>query len=155
MVTTATLSRRFQISIPKSVREQQRWQAGQELILIPNGKGVLLIPMPELQQLAGIAKGARKDGYRDREAQAGFDVSKGLAPGELGEDHHAKQVGAAQHAHTRIALVALDDPTEGLPRHELHHLREQRLAHVHASPQVVQTCEHRKQPNPNSNRGHP
>jgi len=48
------------------VREQQRWQAGQELIFIPKGKGVLVMPVPELQQLAGIAKGARKDGYRDR-----------------------------------------------------------------------------------------
>jgi AbrB family looped-hinge helix DNA binding protein len=66
MAATATLSDKFQISIPKSVREQQRWQAGQEFVFIPKGKGVLLIPAPELQQLAGIAKGARKDGYRDR-----------------------------------------------------------------------------------------
>lgn len=29
-------------------------------------KGVLLMPVPELQQLAGIARGARRDGYRDR-----------------------------------------------------------------------------------------
>jgi AbrB family looped-hinge helix DNA binding protein len=67
MATTVMLSRRFQISIPKSVREQQRWQAGQEFVFIPKGKGVLLIPVPELQQLAGMAKGVRKDGYRDRE----------------------------------------------------------------------------------------
>jgi hypothetical protein len=29
-------------------------------------RGVLVIPVPELDDLAGIAKGARKDGYRDR-----------------------------------------------------------------------------------------
>jgi AbrB family looped-hinge helix DNA binding protein len=64
---TATLSSKFQVSIPKAVREEQRWQAGQEFVFIPKGTGVLLIPVPELEQLAGIAKGARKDGYRDRE----------------------------------------------------------------------------------------
>lgn len=67
MSTTATLSSKFQISIPKSVRDEQQWQAGQEFIFIPKGKGVLLMPVPELEQLAGIAKGARTDGYRDRQ----------------------------------------------------------------------------------------
>lgn len=64
---TATLSSKFQISIPKAVREAQHWQAGQEFVFIPKGKGVLLMPIPGLEQLAGIARGARTDGYRDRE----------------------------------------------------------------------------------------
>lgn len=67
MAATATLSSKFQISIPKSVREAQHWQAGQEFVFIPKGKGVLMMPVPELEQLAGIAQGASKDGYRDRE----------------------------------------------------------------------------------------
>ena len=66
MSATATLSSKFQISIPKSVREEQQWAAGQEFVFIPKGKGVLVMPVPERQQLMGIAKGARKDGYRDR-----------------------------------------------------------------------------------------
>jgi AbrB family looped-hinge helix DNA binding protein len=66
MPATATLSSKFQISIPKAVREEQHWQAGQEFVFIPKGKGVLVMPVPELGQLAGIAKGASKDGYRDR-----------------------------------------------------------------------------------------
>jgi AbrB family looped-hinge helix DNA binding protein len=66
MAATATLSSKFQISIPKAVREEQNWQPGQEFVFIPKGKGVLVMPVPELEQLAGIAKGARKDGYRDR-----------------------------------------------------------------------------------------
>ncbi|MBA4741080.1 MAG: AbrB/MazE/SpoVT family DNA-binding domain-containing protein [Azoarcus sp.] len=66
MTATATLSSKFQISIPKSVREAQHWQAGQEFVFIPKGKGVLIMPVPELVDLAGIAKGANKDGYRDR-----------------------------------------------------------------------------------------
>lgn len=66
MTATATLSSKFQISIPKVVREEQHWQAGQEFVFIPKGKGVLVMPVPELDQLAGIAKGAHKEGYRDR-----------------------------------------------------------------------------------------
>ena len=66
MTSTATLSSKFQISIPKAVREEKRWEAGQQFVFIPKGKGVLVMPVPELSQLAGIAKGARKNGYRDR-----------------------------------------------------------------------------------------
>jgi bifunctional DNA-binding transcriptional regulator/antitoxin component of YhaV-PrlF toxin-antitoxin module len=68
MTATATLSDGFQISIPKDVCEGQHWEAGQEFVFIPKGKqGVLVMPAPELAQLAGIAKGARKNGYRDGE----------------------------------------------------------------------------------------
>jgi AbrB family looped-hinge helix DNA binding protein len=66
MPSTATLSSKFQISIPKAVREELHWEAGQEFVFIPKDKGVLMMPVPELEALAGIAKGARKDGYRDR-----------------------------------------------------------------------------------------
>ncbi|MGA0805517.1 MAG: AbrB/MazE/SpoVT family DNA-binding domain-containing protein [Pseudohongiellaceae bacterium] len=66
MTATATLSSKFQISIPKAVREEQQWEAGQEFVFIPKGKGVLVMPVPELEQLAGLAKGANKEDYRDR-----------------------------------------------------------------------------------------
>jgi AbrB family looped-hinge helix DNA binding protein len=66
MAATATLSSKYQISIPKAVREEQRWEAGQEFVFIPKGKGVLVMPVPERERLAGIAKGARTEGYRDR-----------------------------------------------------------------------------------------
>ncbi len=42
-------------------------QVGQEFVFIPKGKGVLVMPVPKLDELAGIARGARTDGYRDRE----------------------------------------------------------------------------------------
>lgn len=67
MPSTATLSSKFQISIPKAVREEQDWKAGQEFVFIPKGAGVLVMPVPTLNQLAGIAKGAHSDGYRDRQ----------------------------------------------------------------------------------------
>ena len=66
MTATATLSSKFQISIPKVIRDAQQWEAGQEFVFIPKGQGVLVIPVPELDQLAGIAKGASTRDYRDR-----------------------------------------------------------------------------------------
>lgn len=66
MSDTATLSAKFQISIPKAVREARKWKAGQEFAFIPKGSGVLLVPVPERNQLAGIAKGAKAENYRDR-----------------------------------------------------------------------------------------
>lgn len=67
MPATATLSSKYQISIPKAVREEQHWKAGQEFVFIPKGTGVLMMPVPELEDLAGLAKGADTKGYRDRE----------------------------------------------------------------------------------------
>lgn len=66
MADTATLSAKFQISIPKAVRAAKKWQAGQEFAFIPKGAGVLLIPVPKVDELAGIAKGANPKDYRDR-----------------------------------------------------------------------------------------
>lgn len=66
MADTATLSAKFQISIPKAVRQARRWKAGQEFAFIPKGTGVLLVPVPEAGELAGLAKGANPADYRDR-----------------------------------------------------------------------------------------
>jgi AbrB family looped-hinge helix DNA binding protein len=67
MSATATLSSKFQISVPKAVRDKQRWEAGQQFVFIPKGLGVLMVPVPELGQLRGIAKGAKATAYRDRD----------------------------------------------------------------------------------------
>ena len=66
MPLTATLSSRFRITLPKSICAEQQWQAGQSFVLIPKSTGLLVLPSPKLEQLAGIAKGADKTGYRDR-----------------------------------------------------------------------------------------
>jgi AbrB family looped-hinge helix DNA binding protein len=67
MADIATLSSKFQISIPKSVREHQHWKAGQKLVFVPKGNGVLLVPAPALDDLRGIARGADPENYRDRD----------------------------------------------------------------------------------------
>jgi AbrB family looped-hinge helix DNA binding protein len=63
---TAKLSSNFQISIPKSIRTARSWQAGQVFAFIPKGDGVLLVPVPRLEGLAGLARCAAPGGYRDR-----------------------------------------------------------------------------------------
>ena len=63
---TATLSAKFQISIPKAVRAPRHWRAGQEFAFIPKGEGVLLVPVPMSEDLAGLARGAIPKNYRDR-----------------------------------------------------------------------------------------
>ena len=63
---TAKLSSKFQISIPKAVRTSRRWLAGQEFAFITKGDSVLLVPVPKPEDLAGSARGANPENYRDR-----------------------------------------------------------------------------------------
>jgi AbrB family looped-hinge helix DNA binding protein len=67
MGATATLSSKYQISVPKAVREAHRWQPGQQFVFIPKALGVLMVPVPGLDALQGIAKGAKPAGHRDRD----------------------------------------------------------------------------------------
>lgn len=66
MRDTAKLSSKFQICIPKAVRIARHWEAGQEFAFIPKGDGVLLVPVPKAEDLAGLARGADPEGHRDR-----------------------------------------------------------------------------------------
>lgn len=64
---SATLSSKFQISIPKAVREAQGWQVGQRFSFLPIDGTIKLVPIPTLNEIRGIARGADKSGYRDRD----------------------------------------------------------------------------------------
>jgi len=66
MAETATLSSKFQISIPKAIRAGRHWEAGLVFAFIPKGTGVLLVPVPARESLQGLAKGASPEGWRDR-----------------------------------------------------------------------------------------
>ena len=66
MAQTAKLSSRFRISIPKAIRAEMHWNAGQTFAFIPKGDGALLIPVPEIDDLRGIAEGADTSDNRDR-----------------------------------------------------------------------------------------
>lgn len=64
---TTKLSSKFQISIPKAIREDQGWKAGQEFAFVPKDGGWLLVRVPTIDELRGSMRGADPAGYRDRE----------------------------------------------------------------------------------------
>ena len=66
MSETATLSSKFQISIPKAIRSAQAWEAGLTFTFISKGTGVLLVPVPKRDALKGLARGTSASDYRDR-----------------------------------------------------------------------------------------
>ena len=66
MSVNAKLSSKFQISIPKEIRERQNWKPGQEFTFVPQGNGLMLVPKETIDSLRGIARGADKANYRDR-----------------------------------------------------------------------------------------
>ena len=66
-MSVATLSRKFQISIPKEIRESMKLKAGQRLSFVQVGKSIKLVPQPSIDDLFGIAKGADTRNYRDRD----------------------------------------------------------------------------------------
>lgn len=61
---TAMLSAKFQISIPKATWTARRWRAGQVFAFVPKDEGMMLVPVPTLDELAGLARGAKREDYR-------------------------------------------------------------------------------------------
>lgn len=66
-MAAATLSSKYQISIPKAVRESMALEPGQQFEMIPMGNILQLVPRKSLRELRGIARGANPENYRDRE----------------------------------------------------------------------------------------
>jgi AbrB family looped-hinge helix DNA binding protein len=67
MGNTVTLSEKYQISIPKAVREAYGFKPGQKFAFVPNGHGGLsFVRVPTRDEMFGIMKGANPEGYRDR-----------------------------------------------------------------------------------------
>ena len=65
-MSTATLSSKFQLSLPKALRETMHLHAGQQFELIPMGSVIQLVPKTSIESLRGIASGANPEQYRDR-----------------------------------------------------------------------------------------
>ena len=62
MSAIATVSSKFQISIPKEVREQMALRPGEKMAFIAKPEGFRIIPAPKREDLAGMARGARYRG---------------------------------------------------------------------------------------------
>jgi len=68
-MSVATLSTKFQLSLPKALRESMQLQPGQQFELIPIGRVIQLIPKTSILDLRGVAKGANPEQYHDRTDQ--------------------------------------------------------------------------------------
>ncbi|GAB6040465.1 AbrB/MazE/SpoVT family DNA-binding domain-containing protein [Endothiovibrio diazotrophicus] len=62
----ATLSSKYQIVIPKAIRDRLHLNPGQRFVFVTKGDVISLVPLREMDQLRGIAKGADTAGIRDR-----------------------------------------------------------------------------------------
>ena len=60
------VSPKFQIVIPKAIREELRIESGQELVMYSLDGTIRLLPRRSVRELRGSAKGMRwKEDYRD------------------------------------------------------------------------------------------
>jgi AbrB family looped-hinge helix DNA binding protein len=65
LMATAVVSPKFQIVIPKEIRERMGLRPGQVVSLIDRGGIISIVPQQPISQLRGIAKGMSYEGYRD------------------------------------------------------------------------------------------
>jgi AbrB family looped-hinge helix DNA binding protein len=60
------VSPKFQVVIPKALREELHIEPGQELLMYSLDGSLRLVPRRSIKELRGLAKGLRwKDEYRD------------------------------------------------------------------------------------------
>ena len=61
-----TISSKYQVVIPKLAREHLNLKPKQKLTVIEKDKMLILIPHVSLNELRGIAAGAKTDNYREK-----------------------------------------------------------------------------------------
>ncbi|MCK5226738.1 MAG: AbrB/MazE/SpoVT family DNA-binding domain-containing protein [Desulfobulbaceae bacterium] len=61
-----TISSKYQVVIPKPVREHLNLKPKQKLTVIEKDKMLILIPHASLDELRGIAAGAKIDNHREK-----------------------------------------------------------------------------------------
>jgi len=62
-----TISSKYQVVIPREVRERLHLQPHQKLTILEKDGMLILIPQVKLDSLRGIARGANVADYRDKE----------------------------------------------------------------------------------------
>ena len=64
-MSVTTLSSKFQISIPKEIREEMHLRPGQKFTFLRKGNSLQIVPMRTIDEFFGIARGADTSDYRD------------------------------------------------------------------------------------------
>ncbi len=99
-MSIATLSSKYQISIPKDIREAMHFKPGQQLAFLRVGKSLRLVPVRKMEDFFGMAEGADTDNIRDRSTRR-EDVLPVLNETQkvaLGEDLPQRTPGARSDA---------------------------------------------------------
>ena len=65
-MSVATLSSKFQLGIPKAVREELGLSAGQQFTIIAKGSVIELVPVRGADEMRGRLKGMVSGDIRDR-----------------------------------------------------------------------------------------
>jgi AbrB family looped-hinge helix DNA binding protein len=63
---TVTLSTKYQLVIPRDVRERLELEPGAKLTVIEKGGILYLVPERPIAQMRGVARGARRRGLREK-----------------------------------------------------------------------------------------
>jgi AbrB family looped-hinge helix DNA binding protein len=65
MEALTTISSKYQIVIPRQVREQFNLKPGQKVLFIPYRNSIRLVIVPSIQEARGIFKGINTDNLRE------------------------------------------------------------------------------------------
>lgn len=63
---SVTLSTKYQLVLPKAVRERLRLRPGMKLTVLEKGGVLYLVPERPMRELRGIAQGASPRGLREK-----------------------------------------------------------------------------------------
>lgn len=63
----ATISSKYQVVIPKPVREHLHLKPQQKVTILEKDRMLILVPQVTLDELRGIAVGAATDDFREKE----------------------------------------------------------------------------------------
>ena len=66
-MVTVTVSPKFQVVIPKQVREKLRIQPGQKLQILQFGDRIEFLPLQNIKDMRGFLRGIKTDIQRDKD----------------------------------------------------------------------------------------
>ena len=69
-MSETTVSSKYQVVIPKSVRERVPLRPGQKLAVVVRGSVIALVPQIAAQELRGFVRGISSEGLREKADRA-------------------------------------------------------------------------------------
>lgn len=69
-MTAVTVSPKFQVVIPKEIRESMKIESGQKIQMISYGDRIELIPIKPMKEMKGFLKGINTDVPRDEDRES-------------------------------------------------------------------------------------